>query len=343
MTLPRLALITTGGTIGSRIDPETGAAHAIETPEDLLAMLPLLADVADIEIHPFSMVNSWDMSPQMMFDLATEASRHLERDDIHGVVITHGTDTVEETGLLVDLLVRSDKPVAFAVAMRNLSEIGADGPRNLADAIRVAADPQCRSLGSLLVVNQEVHQCRYVTKTNTVNPATFQSPEHGPVALIGSDGLRLLRNATARSHIDAPRLNDAVYVIKAVTGMSGDFVQHVVDEGAQAVIVEGSGAGNVPTTMVPGIRYALRRDVIVVLTTRVQRGFLSPVYGIDGLSGGGFDLHQQGVIPSPFWRSPQARIAVMAALGAGYDAARIRALLASAWQTTGSTMNCGPE
>lgn len=316
-TLPRVVLITTGGTIGSRIDPRTGAVAALNTAHELVEMLPELGGLADVEIDSFIVINSWNMTPERMLDLTRNIRRHVEREDVDAVVVTHGTDTVEETALMVDLMVDTPKPVVFTAAMRNLSETGADGPRNLADAVRVAIHPESRGRGAMLVVNERIHAARYVTKTNTVNPQTFESPEYGPIGQVTGKGVRYLHDAPARRWFGKESIKPGIAVVSGVTGSDSAQLDWHVERGVAGIILEGSGSGNVPAGMAGGLSRAIDAGIPVVLTTRVANGFLAPTYGTGAASGGGFDLVRMGVIPSLYWRAPKARIALMVALGAG--------------------------
>lgn len=317
MHRPRIVVITTGGTIASLLDPETGGVRAAATAEDLIATVPGIGDVAELELHTWATVHSWDITPAMMFDLAHEARQVLDRPDVDGVVITHGTDTVEETGLVTELLVDSEKPVVYAVAMRNLSEVSPDGPRNLLDAVKVASHPESRGRGSLLVTSEEIHSLRYVTKANTVNPHAFVSPDYGPIGLTPANGLRYLHAAPKRRVLSSTAPVEPVYLVKAVTGSDASMIDWALDQGAKGIVLEGSGAGNVPSDMVPGIQRALQAGIPIVLTSRALSGFLSATYGSGGDSGGGFDLARMGVIPAAHWPSQKARIALMLAMGAG--------------------------
>lgn len=326
---PHIVLITTGGTIASRIDPATGAVAALHTAEELVAMVPGLDDVATMEIDSFTTVNSWNMTPEMMLDLTQQIQHQVTRPKVAGVVVTHGTDTVEETALMADLLVDTDKPVIFTVAMRNLSETGADGPRNLADAIKVAAHPETSGRGSTLVVNEAIHSARYVTKTNTVNTATFQSPEYGPIGQVTSTGIRFFHAPSNQQVLKTDRIEPNIAIVSAVSGCDPHLIDWYIGQGVAGIVLEGSGAGNVPGAVLPGVSRAIDAGIPVVLTTRVPNGFLSPTYGTGAASGGGFDLMRMGVIPSVYWRSPKARIVMMVALGAGATHDDLRELLAN--------------
>jgi L-asparaginase len=328
-TLPLVVVMTTGGTIASRLDPKTGGVRAAASAEELVALVPDLAKIAQIELRPLLSINSWNMAPAMMFGVVREVRAALDRADVAGVVITHGTDTIEETGLMAELLVESDKPVVFVASMRNLSELSPDGPRNLRDAVSVAADPASRGRGALVVVNETIHAARYVIKTNTVNPHTFLSPDYGPVGMIPGTGIRYLHRPPDRRTFDAPALGGPVHIVKAVSGSDSAMIHWLIDQGTRGIVLEGSGAGNVPSDMMDGIERAIGAQIPVVLTSRTVWGFLSPTYGSGAASGGGFDLMRMGVIPASHLPSPKARIALMVALGAGLSHDSIRELLAT--------------
>ena len=327
---PRVRIFTTGGTIASLPDPATGAVRAAATGEDLLRLVPQLRDVAETEIAPFAAVNGWNVTPTMMFNLAQRVDAALADPSLAGVVVTHGTDTVEETSYLLDLVVRSAKPVVFAVAMRNLAEPGTDAPRNLLDAIRVTVDPASTGRGALLVLNETVHAARYVTKTHTTNPAAFESPDFGPAAVLSSGRVRYLHLPAPRQPIQAGRIEPDVFLYKVAAGADDRPLRWALATGYRGIVIEGTGAGNVPAGVVPGIEAAIGARVPVVLATRCIRGFLASTYGSGGAAGGGHDLMEMGVIPADHVPGQKARIKLMAALGATSDLGEIRRLFAEA-------------
>lgn len=321
---PRIRVFTTGGTIASLPDPVTGAVRAAATGDDLLRLVPQLADVAAVDVESFAAVNGWNMTPAMMFDLARRVDAALADPTLAGAVITHGTDTVEETAFLLDLVGRSEQPVVFAVAMRNLAEPGTEGPRNLLDAVRVAADPASRGRGTSLVLNETVHAARYVTKTHTTRPDAFESPDFGPAAVITAAGVRFLHPPVARHPIPTDRIEPEVLLLKVAAGADDRPVRWAVEAGYRGLVIEGSGAGNVPAAVVPGIRAAIQAGLPVVLASRCPRGFLAPTYGSGGAAGGGHDLMALGVIPADHLPGQKARIKLMVALGATSDGEELR-------------------
>jgi L-asparaginase len=254
----------------------------------------------------------------------------LAEPGVAGALVTHGTDTVEETAYLLDLVVESEKPVVFAVALRHIGEPGADGPRNLLDAARVAAAPASRGRGALLVANGTVHAARHVTKTHTTDLGAFESPDFGPEGVVGPDGtVRYLRPVQPRRTIAAGRIEPEVLLLTVAAGADDRPLRWALGAGYKGLVIEGSGAGNVPAAVVPGIAAALAAGVPVVLATRCRRGFLAPVYGGGGAAGGGADLMALGVIPADHLPAPKARIKLMVALGTGADLAGVRSLFAA--------------
>jgi L-asparaginase len=302
----------------------------MSTAEDLLAMIPEAASIADITARAHASVNSWNMTPAMMLELCRSAQQELARDDVAGVVITHGTDTVEESAMLAWMLNASVKPIVFVAAMRNLSEAGPDGARNLLDAVRVATSNAAREFGSLLVINETIHSARYVTKMHTVNPSTFASPHGGPVGEVTARGVECLYTPITRRTVTPKNLDARVPLVKTYTGMDSSVLDWYVNRGIDGIVIEGSGAGNVPGEILPAIERVVATGVPAVLTTRCPGGPLAPIYGTGGASGGGHDLIAAGMTPASRCTAQKARIALLALLGEGMSPDDIREWFASA-------------
>src|SRR5205085_11930624 len=175
MNMPIVQIITTGGTIAHNIDPATGAALPTLKGEELVAEVPALADVAQVRVVEFGLLQSWNMTPALAADLARRVRDALADPEVTGVVVAHGTDTMEETAFALDLVLDTPRPVVLTGAMRNPSQPGPDGPRNVVSAAHVATDPAARDLGVLVVLNDEIHAARYVTK-GTPRPWTRSCP-----------------------------------------------------------------------------------------------------------------------------------------------------------------------
>jgi L-asparaginase len=322
MRQPVVQIITTGGTIASRVDPATGAALPVLGGAELLAQVPSLGDVAEVRVTEFGLIGSWNMTPPLMAELAQTVQQFVTDPEVAGVVITHGTDTMEETAFALDLLLDSPRPVVLTGAMRNPTLPGPDGPRNLLDAARTAVDPSATGLGVLLVMNGEVHAARDVTKTHTTALDTFASPGLGPIALVGDDGLWLRRRPLPSVHLPLVEPAPRVYLIKMAAGMDDLLLRAALDGGADGVVIEGAGTGNVFSNWETAIRGLIKNGTPVILASRCLDGRVTPTYGGPG---GALTLRALGVIPAGDLSGPKARLALAFALGAGLDFAAIRA------------------
>lgn len=308
-----IQIITTGGTIGSRVDPATGGAVPAVSAEELVALTPGLLEIGEMRAREFGRLQSWNIGPQRMVELANVVAEALRDDAVAGAVVTHGSDTMEETAFALDLLVDSDKPVVVTGAMRNASEPGFDGPRNLLAAARVAASAAARGRGTLVVMNDEIHAARFVTKTHTTAFQTFASPEAGAIGII-DDAVRfryvLARMPTLQVRSAEPR----VQLVKMVAGADDLILGALLAARVAGVVIEGSGAGNVADVWHDPIAALLDAGIPVVLVSRCLAGRVVPAYGGRG---GGRTIHALGVIDGGWLSGPKARVALALALGAG--------------------------
>jgi len=324
---PRIAMIFTGGTISMRVDPLTGGAIPALSGAEILALVPGIEAIADYDLTDFARWPGPHVTPPRMLDLAHLIQSKLADQTIDGLVITHGTDTLEETAFLLDHLIDSDKPVLLVGAMRNSSELSWDGPANLRAAIRVAADPATRGLGVLVVFNDQIIAAAEATKTHTESTDTFQSRDFGPLGLVDKDRVLVVRRPVRREHLPASDLEERVDLIRMYAGADGRFIDHAVETGARGLVIEGLGRGNVPVAALPAIARAVERGLPVVIATRCARGRVLDTYGYEG---GGRQLTRLGAILAGLLPGHQARLKLMLALGAGWDLPRIRASFADA-------------
>jgi L-asparaginase len=313
-----LRVIATGGTIASLADRETGAVRPAVSAEDLVASVPGLGDVAVEEV---ARVNGWNVTPATMLEVARRAA------SAGGAVVTHGTDTVEETAFLCDVTVEPD--VVFAAAMRSGGEIAADGPRNLLCAAHVArAAP---GMGATLVLNDEIHAARWARKQDSSRVSAFVSPGHGPIGTVVPGSVRVTMRPPRRFLVPLPDgLDRPVPVVQTYTGMEEGLIEAVLDAtGAAGLVLEGTGLGNVPGSAERGIRAAIERGLPVVVATRVPSGGTGAVYGGPG---GGVTLRDLGVIAAGALPAAKARLLLMLLLAAGED---VRARFAEAVDVLG--------
>ena len=319
---PRIAIFFTGGTISMRVDPNSGGAIPALSGEEIVAQVPGLNEVADFTIINFAKLPGPHITPPKMLDLAREVAAQLADPQIAGAVVTHGTDTLEETAYLLDLLLNEEKPVVFVGAMRNSSELSWDGPGNLRSAVRVAADASVRGLGVMVVMGDQLIAAREATKTHTEATDTFQSRDFGPLGIVDKDRIIVTRRPARREHIPAPRLEERIDIIKLAAGADGRFISFAVEDGARGLVIEGLGRGNVPVAALPAIERATGIGLPVVITSRCPRGRVLDTYAYEGA---GRQLKRMGVILGGMVPSHKARIKLMVALGAGWSVEQIRA------------------
>jgi L-asparaginase len=308
----RIVMIATGGTIASTRGPD-GAVTATLSGEALLEGLPL-PDGVHVEVVDLSVPGSWNLTTDTVLGVSRAVDRALS-EGADGVVVTHGTDVLEESAWLLELLVRPRHPAAPVVltaAMRHASEFGSDGPRNLRDAVCVAASPDAGGRGVLVCVNGELHHARHVVKTHATLLGTFESPGRGPVGEFGDTGLRFVAASPPAPPPMAMALGGPVPILTSHWDADPAVVGFHLDRGAAAFVVEATGAGNVHGPLAEALGGALDRGVPVVVASRCRRGRPEPIYG----GAGGFaTLHGLGALASPGLTAGKVRLAVQVALG----------------------------
>ncbi len=306
-----------------KYDPQIGAAVPALSGREILDHVTGLDAVASTEVIDFGRYPGPHMTQPLMMELSARVRETLLREDIAGVVVTHGTDTLEETAYLLDLTISNPKPVVFVGAMRNSSEMGWDGPSNLLSAIRVAASERARNLGVMVVMNETMLAASEATKTHTEAFDTFQSPDLGPLGVIDKGEVIIRRAIVGRETLNATRLAAPVFLIKLVAGMDSTLIDAALDANAKGLVIEGLGRGNVPAECVPGIKRAIEKNIPVVAASRCLRGRVFESYGYEG---GLKQLRNLGVIRAGFLNGQKARIKLALALGLEKDLNEIRAL-----------------
>ena len=316
-----IAFLFTGGTISMRLDPATGAAMPALGAADILAQVPAVETVADFEVEDFARLPGPHVTPAHMWDLARRAAAWLDRPDIDGLVVTHGTDTIEETAFLLDLLLLSDKPVVLVGAMRTISDASWDGPGNLLAAARVAASPASRGYGVLVVMDEQILPGREVRKVHTESSGAFATPEFGPLGVVDAGVVsfrraplprRRWRDDAAEPGLRVSRLEPHVELVQAYTGMTDRIVRAVVADAPRGLALVGFGRGNVPPSIMPAIASAVETGVLVTVSSRCVAGRVKPRYGYEGA---GLHLTRVGAILAGELSGAKARLLQMAALG----------------------------
>ena len=315
--LPACQVIATGGTIAMKIDPVKNAPVPALSGEDLLAGVPDLSKVARVRVESLFNIPSGDINPERWATLQKAVARALANDEVVGVVITHGTDTLEETAYFLDLTVPGDKPVVLVGAQRNASERDSDGPRNLLNAARLCVSPEARGRGVMIAMNGQVNAAREATKTHTSDVETFKSGDFGFLGVVDQDRVVFARAPSRRQHIalrggPLPRVD----IVPMYAGADGALLRAAVAAGAKGVVVQALGWGNVNVPLYEAVKEAIGKGVVVVVSTRVPNGRVLPVYGNPG---GGKTLQEAGAVFADNLSPEKARILLMLAL---QDAAR---------------------
>ena len=274
--LPRVRLITTGGTISNRPGDRL-------SPAELVASVPDLDELVEAETEEFANVSSSSLTLDQWLQLSRRIDGVFAEDpELAGIVLTSGTDTLEELAYFLHLTVRHERPVVVVGAMRRPETLGYDGAANLRQAFRVAGDPASRGRGVLVVLNDEINSGREVTKTDAVHLQTFETQRYGVLGVTARDRVvyyrRVERRHTAASEFDVGQIRrlPRVDIVMAYQGASGDLVRAAVDRGADGIVVAGAGAGAMSGGQRDAIAYAYEHDVLVVVTTRTGSGRIAP-------------------------------------------------------------------
>ncbi|MBD1853537.1 asparaginase [Leptolyngbya sp. FACHB-711] len=322
--LPKVKILTTGGTIASRgATPLTLSDYTAGRVEGnaLVEAVPEIQNFANVEVEEIANIGSPDMTSEIWLKMAKRINEIFATEpDVAGVVITHGTNTLEETSFFLHLTVQSDKPVVLVGAQRPATAISADGPLNLINAVRVAAAPHSRGMGALLVMNDQINSARDVTKTNTFRLETFQSGELGFLGYADSDRVVYyrspMRRHTVRSEFDITSVTELprVDVVYSYAEASRDTVDALVEAGTKGIILAGTGAGGAAPREFEGLKEAVQRGVTVIASSRVGNGrVLDRQRYVDA-----------GIIPGDNLLPQKARILLMLALTQTSDPAEIR-------------------
>jgi L-asparaginase len=269
-----------------------------------------------LEVDQYTNTPSLDIHGEVAAGLARRVVEHVARAE-RGVVVLHGTDTMEETVYLIDLVLPPGSvPVVLTGAQRTVADADADGPRNLRDAIRVAMAPEARGLGAVVCFAGEIHAAREVAKVHTTAVAPFASPGYGPLGHVGLGGVSIRRRPRERQPLPLPPPElPRVDLIRLYAGADGVFVEASVAAGARAIVLEGTGRGNANRTIVPAVRDAVAAGVLVAVASRCRAGAVDPAYG----AGGGRSLADVGAVFLGDLAGPKARVLLQLALATGVD------------------------
>ncbi|MEQ5838255.1 asparaginase [Paraburkholderia acidicola] len=314
--LPCIAVLATGGTIAGSAANSTntsGYQAGVVGVEQLLSAVPALSSVARVQAEQLASVDSKDLSLALWSTLAQRVNALLAIDGIDGVVVTHGTDTLEETAYLLHLTVKSTKPVVLTAAMRPSTSLSADGPLNLLNAVTVAASAAAHGQGVMVAFNNRIHGARDITKTSTYTVNAFESPEVGVLGWVQDGRVEFQRKVVRPHTVDTEFVISAnwphVEIVASYAGASRIAVDALVTAGVRGIVVAGTGNGSIHTTVQQGLADAVAHGVAVIRASRVGSGHV--------MRNGAASDDALGFVSAGTLNPYKARVLLMLALAAG--------------------------
>ncbi|MGX7112571.1 asparaginase [Gemella cuniculi] len=310
--MKKILILNTGGTISMSEDYTTGkVAPTNDNPMKISG--DIFSYIGNINVEELYRLASPQITEKEMLSIKTRIEKAVD-EGYEGVVITHGTDTLEETAYYLELTLDLNIPVVITGAMRSSNEIGSDGLANLRSALIVAASDESCDKGVLVVMNDEVHTATYVTKTHTTNVATFQTPTFGPIGLLSKNEVIYFQKLIKEEHYNVSTNSKKVFLLKAYAGMGSELIDAVCELDVDGLVIEALGAGNLPPKTVPAIKRCLEKNISVVFVSRAFNGVTQDVYDYEG---GGKRFYQDGVIFTTGLSGQKARIKLLVLLEAG--------------------------
>lgn len=316
-----VVLVATGGTIAMKIDPESQAPCPVFNGDELLALRPEIAQMAHLEVLNLFNIPSEHMSPTHWRKLHDAVAKAVARPEVAGVIVSHGTDTMEESAWFLDLTLDTSKPVVLVGAQRNASESDFDGPRNLVNAVRICLSPEALDKGVVICLNDQINAAREASKTSTSEVATFKSGDFGFLGQVDPDAVRFYRSPARRQHIPLqdyplPRVD----IVASYAGADGALIDAAIQAGARGVVLAALGCGNIPLPQFDALKQAISHTTIVI-ASRVPNGRVFPLYGYPG---GGQSLAEAGAVYADNLSPQHARVLLMLALQNNMDNAQIQ-------------------
>lgn len=319
--MKKILVVFTGGTFSMMIDRSTGGAIPRYSGGELLDMIPQAKRLAEIDYYDFGKYPGPHVTPNLMLQLSQKIKQLLAEKHYDGVIVTHGTDTLEETAYFLDLTINTEIPIVMIGSMKNSSEPDWDGPRNLIDAIHICLNNNSKNLGVLVCLNGEINAASEVTKIYSDSVESFKSLDFGSLGFVQNGRVIYNRLPHYLEKIETDVIDDNVDMLTVYAGMNEKFFKFSADSGASGIVVEALGVGNVPPPAFEGIKYAVEKGIPVVLTSRCPAGETDYIYSYPGA---GKHLHDLGVIFADYINGQKARIKLIIVLGKTRDINQIR-------------------
>ncbi|WP_199769181.1 type II asparaginase [Helicobacter cynogastricus] len=321
---PNLYVLATGGTIAGSASSALSSAYKSGSlgVDTLVGTIPQAKELANLKAEQISNIGSQEMNNEVWLKLAKRVQALLSKKEVDGVVITHGTDTMEETAYFLNLVIKSHKPIVMVGAMRNADSLSADGPLNLYNAIALASNPQSKGKGVLVLMDDSIHAAREVSKTHTTGVSTFKSLNSGPLGQVLYGHVRFymqpLRKHTLESAFDIAQIHSLprVDIVYSHANDHADFVQNALEHGAKGIVSAGMGNGNLYPSVLEALANAVKKGVVVVRSSRVGSGFVT--------NPGEINDSKYGFVTSDNLNPQKARVLLMLALSQTHDPQRIQ-------------------
>ncbi len=295
-----------------KIDKKTGGAVPRFSGEELLEKIPKAKKLASISCFDYGKYPGPHVTPEIMLDLSTKIKKKIKDNNFDGVIVTHGTDTLEETAYLLDLTTNTKIPIVVTGSMKNSSDPDWDGPKNLTDSMQVCLTDNSKGMGVLVCLNGEVNAASEVTKIFSDELGTFQSLDFGALGFVQNEKVIYNRLPQRLETLQTKKINTNVDLLTVYAGMDEKFFKFSADRKAEGLVIEALGIGNVTPKSFEGIKYVVDKGIPVVLVSRCPAGETDYIYSYPGA---GKHLHKLGVIFAEFLNGPKARIKLMLALG----------------------------
>ena len=308
--MKRVLVLHTGGTISMAQDQGGGVSLSDKHPlSDKFVPLP-----KDIELQVEEIFNlpSPHITPADMLRIKERIVK-AQSEDFVGVVVTHGTDTLEETAYFLELTLEKTIAIVLTGAMRSSNEIGSDGLYNFRQAVITASHESAQDKGVLVVMNDEIHEARFVTKTHTTSVDTFRAPTFGPIGILSKNKPIFLKEVVEEEIYSITSVNGTIPIIKAYAGMDGTLFRLLNEHNVDGVVIEALGAGNLPPSVLPDLRYLLDKKIPIALVSRCSNGIAEDIYSY---TGGGIELKEMGIMFVRGITGPKARLRLLVALNA---------------------------
>lgn len=310
--MKKILIIFTGGTFSMMVDKSTGGAIPMFSGSELLDMIPETRKLAEIDYFDFGKYPGPHITPKLMLELSKKIKNYLSKNIYDGIVITHGTDTLEETAYFLDLTINTSIPIVLTGSMKNSSDPDWDGPTNFLDSIQICLNSNSQNMGVLVCLNGEINAASEVTKIYSDSVESFKSLDFGNLGFVQNGRVIFNRLPHLLEKIEVDRIDDNIDMLTVYAGMDEKFFKFSADSNVSGIVVEALGVGNVPPAAFEGIKYAVEKNIPVVLTSRCPAGETDYIYSYPGA---GKHLHDLGVIFADYINGQKARIKLMIVLG----------------------------